>query len=95
VRRTRARRNDDLSRTHTLDFLHRDLIVSAHLDFLAQFADVLDQVVGERIVVVEYKNQNRGPPTSDFVLQLNTLRGARQRVRIARQNVPPGTQRWY
>ena len=50
---------------HGIDFFHGDLIVAAHLDFRAQFADVLDQVVSERIVVVEYENQlERNPDIS-------------------------------
>ena len=35
----------------------RDLIVAAHFNLRPQFADVLDQVVGEGIVVVEDENQ--------------------------------------
>ena len=34
----------------------RDLIIAAHFNLRAQFADVLDEVVGERIVVIEDEN---------------------------------------
>src|ERR1700722_19807891 len=52
-------RDDDALRPQLLHLAHRDVIVAPDLDFGAQFADVLDQVVGERIVVVEYENQCR------------------------------------
>ncbi len=38
------------------NLFHRQLVVAAHHDLRAQFAQVLDQVVGERIVVVEDKD---------------------------------------
>ena len=60
VRSTRPGRNDDAFRMQIFDFFHRDLIVAAHLNLRAQFADVLDQVVSEGIVVVENENQGWG-----------------------------------
>jgi hypothetical protein len=64
ARRARAGRNDNFFRMHARDFGHCDLIVAADFDvklaviviLRAQFADVLHQVVGERIVVVEDEN---------------------------------------
>src|SRR5580658_5175721 len=62
ARRAGTGGNDDFFRTHALDFAHRDLIVAAHfdmsrgVDLRAQFADILHQVVGEGIVVVEYED---------------------------------------
>src|SRR5579863_2012839 len=53
VRRARPWRDDDPVWLHRLDLVYRDLVVAAHLDLLAQFTNVLNQVVGERIVVVE------------------------------------------
>src|SRR5450631_3205451 len=38
---------------HRLDFSDGYLVVAANLNLAAQFADVLDQVVSERIVVIE------------------------------------------
>ena len=49
-----------------LDFFQRDLIVAAHFDLRAQFADVLDEVVGEGIVVIEDENQGRGAPITSL-----------------------------
>ena len=56
VRRAGARRDDDSLGLQGLHFVDGDLVVASHLNLCAQFADVLDQVVGERIVVVEYEN---------------------------------------
>ena len=36
-----------------LDFVERRPVISADLDFRAQLAQILDQVVGERVVVVD------------------------------------------
>jgi hypothetical protein len=50
---------------HRYNFRHSDLIVAADFNLRAQFADVLDQVVGEGIVVIEYEN-HCGPLLSAF-----------------------------
>jgi len=57
VRRARPRRDDDSLRSHRFYFFHRDLIVASDLDLRSELANVLDEVVGERIVVVENENQ--------------------------------------
>src|SRR5579864_7210393 len=61
MRRAWAGRDDDALGTHALNFVHGNLVVAAHLDLCAQFAEVLDQVVGEGIVVVEYEDQATAP----------------------------------
>src|SRR5579864_2380044 len=61
MRRAWAGGDDDALGTHALDLVHGNLVVAAHLDLGAQFSEVLDQVVGERIVVVEYENQATAP----------------------------------
>src|SRR5256885_909041 len=53
VRRARPRGDDDPLWPHALDLRGRDLIVAAHLNLLPQFAQILHQVVGEGIVVIE------------------------------------------
>src|ERR1019366_9766611 len=45
--------SSDLLRLHRLDFSNRHFVVAANLHLGTQFAQVLDQVVSERIVVVE------------------------------------------
>ena len=59
LRRAGARRNQDVVRRHALDILSRDLIVTADFNFFSQFAQILDQVVGEGIVVVENKDHRK------------------------------------
>lgn len=49
----RAGRNHDAVGRHSLDFIDRRLIVAADLDLCAQLPEVLDQVVGKRIVIVD------------------------------------------
>jgi len=46
-----------MARPHVLNVLRRDLVVPAHFNLLSQLAQILDQVVGKRIVIVENKNQ--------------------------------------
>src|SRR5437868_3901665 len=56
LRCARPRRDLYPFRSHGLHFLYRDLIVAAHHNFCAQFAQILHQVVGEGIVIVEDEN---------------------------------------
>ncbi len=48
-------RDADVLRRQTLDLVERDLVVAMHPHLLAQLAEVLDQVVGEAIVVVDHQ----------------------------------------
>ena len=52
-RRAGPGRNHDALGRELLDFVERDLIVAANFELLPHLAEVLRQVVGERIVVVE------------------------------------------
>src|SRR5919202_111960 len=57
VGRARPRRDDDAVGPYpVLDLLDRHLVVAPHRDLRVQFAEVLDEVVGERIVVVYQQN---------------------------------------
>jgi hypothetical protein len=42
-----------LFRVHRIDVGNRDLIVAAHFDLSPEFPEILNQVVSERIVIVE------------------------------------------
>src|SRR6185503_3863971 len=54
VRRPGSRRDDDAFRTQLiLDLIERDLIVPAHLDRLTKLAEILNEVVSKRVVVVD------------------------------------------
>jgi hypothetical protein len=48
------------------DALHRDFVVAKHPDLLAQFAEVLHQVEGEAVVVVDHQQHMRSIPI-DFI----------------------------
>src|ERR1700720_1067946 len=54
-----ARRNHDALRLHIFDVGDRDLVVAANLDRRPEFPEVLNQVIGKRIVIVE--NEDHGP----------------------------------
>ena len=56
LRRTWTRRNHDSTWPQVqVNFFNSDLIVSSHFDLLAQLTEILNEVVGERIVVVYYQ----------------------------------------
>lgn len=62
LRRTRPGRNHDVGRIAVFNFFAGNLIVTPHLNGFAQFAEILDQVVGKRIVIVEdedHASENR------------------------------------
>src|SRR6516164_5843705 len=52
----RAGRDNDSFGTEPLDFFEGRLIVTANHNLVAQFSDVLHQVVGERVVVIKSKD---------------------------------------
>jgi hypothetical protein len=58
--RARARRDYDAVRLHFFHVSNRDLIVATNLDGRAEFSEILNQVVGKGIVVVE--NEDHSPP---------------------------------
>src|SRR5438477_2382140 len=60
VGRAGARRNHNPCRPQPLDISQRHLVVAPHLDGFAQLAQVLCEVVGERIVVVQNKDHLYG-----------------------------------
>ena len=53
LRSTGSGGNDDALRVHRLDLADGHFVVAANLNLGAQFAKVLDEVIGERIVVIE------------------------------------------
>ena len=56
VRRAWSGGQDDLTWNHVFDLIDRDLIVTTDTHFLSSLANVLDEVEGERVVVVENEN---------------------------------------
>src|SRR5215207_11658289 len=51
--RARSRRDDDPLRDHPLDLIKRHLIISVNDNLCPKFAKVLNEVVSERIVVID------------------------------------------
>jgi hypothetical protein len=66
VRCARAGGDDDSFGVHGFDLGNGDLIVAAHFDVSAQFSEILDQVIGKRIVVIEYEDQINFLPVSAY-----------------------------
>src|SRR5260370_11095414 len=61
LRRARAGRNHDAFRFAADNFFDGDFVVAMHFDLATQLAEILRQVIGERIVVVEKKNHEAFP----------------------------------
>ena len=59
-RRSRSRGDDDPARAEALDLLDRHLVVATHLRHRSQLSHILDQVVGERVVIVENEDHALG-----------------------------------
>jgi hypothetical protein len=55
VRRARARRDDDVVRFQLFNFRHRNLVVAIDAHVFAQLAQILHEVVGEGIVVIDHQ----------------------------------------
>ena len=53
---TRSRRDDQVVRLKRDQLIQRDLVVPEDADLRAQLAKVLDQVVSERVLVVDQSN---------------------------------------
>jgi hypothetical protein len=53
--RAGAGRNDDARRPQRGDCVDGDFVVAKHLDLFAQLAEILHQVVGEAVVVVDHQ----------------------------------------
>ena len=52
-------RKQDPLRLQGFDFVHGELVVAADIDFGTQLAQILDEVVGEGVVVVEDEDHGR------------------------------------
>src|SRR5712664_492169 len=58
LRRARTGRNYDALRVSPDDLFHGDFVVAMHLDVATQLAEILREVVGKGIVVVEKQNHD-------------------------------------
>src|SRR5208283_97313 len=55
-RRAGAGRNNDLRRLPGLDLLQRQCVVTVYADVGAQFTQILHEVVGKAVVIIDHKN---------------------------------------
>lgn len=58
---TGSGRYDDVVRVEGFDLIQRDLIVAHDADFLTQFSEVLDEVIGKGVVVIDHEEHRRYP----------------------------------
>ena len=49
---SRSRREDQCLRMQNFDLLNGDLVVADYLNVTVQFTDILIQIIGERIIVI-------------------------------------------
>src|ERR1700722_10185414 len=56
VRRTGAGRNTDFFRVQLLNLVNGSAIITPHDQFCAEFTKILDQVVGEGVIVIQDQN---------------------------------------
>ena len=75
VRCSRAGRDQDLFRLQIAFYLvHRDLVVAKDLHLGSELAEVLDEVVRERIVIVDYQQHIAPSPNFASFLKINKRR---------------------
>ena len=55
VRRTGAGRDDKVLRIQFFDLLHGDFIVAVYQHFFAEFGEILHQVIGKGVVIVDHQ----------------------------------------
>jgi hypothetical protein len=55
ARTARPRRNDQIVGRQTFDLGQGDLVIAKHFDLLTQDPEILDQVIGKRIIVVDHQ----------------------------------------
>src|SRR5271155_2124743 len=59
LRRARPGRNHNFLWLAAFNFFHGNLVVAMHLHIATQFAQILRQVIGERIVVIQQQNHGQ------------------------------------
>src|SRR5581483_5423645 len=74
IRGAGAGRDDDARGRSLADFLDRECVVAHDLDVFAELAQVLDEVVGEAVVVVDHENHGAHPgPTPRHCTRANAV----------------------
>src|SRR5215470_10288808 len=67
---SRSGRNDDARGVEALDFFDSDLVVAMNTQLLAKLAKVLDEVVGEGVVVVDHQNHSSNPRCARLIARI-------------------------
>src|SRR5213078_2306198 len=60
--RARAGGNADVLRRQICNFIQRDFVVSLDEKFTSKFAEILREIVGERVVVIDQEQHGFGNP---------------------------------
>src|SRR6185437_8796020 len=100
IRRARPGRNDDLLRLPCRYLLERDRVVAVDVHVRAELAEILDQVVGEAVVVVDHQQHGLVPYAVNSDNRTPRCRGrsaARTARGIRRRNsfgTPGARRRW-
>ena len=93
LRSARPGGNHDAFRTHCLDFFDGHFVVAPDFDLCAQFAKILDKVVSEGIVVIEYEDHNfivvREPGFQGFKVSMFQGLRSENRHRAYLTDLPP------
>src|SRR5688572_6916061 len=61
VWRARSGRNDNMRRVQAFDFFERHAIVAEHAQLMSHLTEILHEVVGKRIVVVDDEDHSSNP----------------------------------
>jgi hypothetical protein len=56
LRRTRSGRNYYLIRTYFSDLIHTYTVIEKNFACFSQGLDLLDQIIGKRIIIIDYQN---------------------------------------
>src|SRR5215831_2890182 len=66
----RTGRNHDSCRLKSLDLVQRDFVISVDAEFFSQLAEILHEVVGEGIVVIDYENHSSKPRCARLIARI-------------------------
>ena len=70
-RRAGAGRQHQMVGPQVGDALHRDLVIAEHAHVLAEFTEVLHQVVGEAVVVVDHQQHDQNPSSTSSAARIS------------------------
>src|SRR5262249_15731227 len=71
MRRSRSGRNHDVRGLHRLDFFEGYSVVSKHAQIVAHLAEILHEVIGEGVVVIDNDNHSSNPRCASCIALSN------------------------